>query len=549
VVDLIPPVPSTSGNQGPSFLFLFDLSFEALQSGFTQTAALSVLASISELADCTFINLVTVANVLTVYVLRHNRRIVITELDDLTVVFPSKGSVLGQVRPQLIVILTEISKLSPNAQTGNCLCVGLQASAILLQELGGIVMAFVSGASATIGPGAIPPRSKDNLLSEAALLKPSPAGPYQLFRQTAVDFSRHSISLHLFVFAASFVDLPFLSVPVSATNGKLYLYPTVSADLNNDIFRTLTTKYHWDCSLRARIGSGLVLMKIHGNGQLKDRDCVKVPILAPADSYAFELELEPHVTQGKVLFQFVLEYLDSDRRRLMRLFTFARSVSEVPAVVLSAVDEGALATVLVKRMLPILLSQGSSIASFAFAKEARRFSSLKSVPQIAFGLISSRFLRDTNAQLANRKMQIAIQLRAIGVVDTLLFCYPRLVSVADRQIRTLVSSSFAGGLLVLHTWQYVFIWAKLESDLLAEIGSGIGGDGVVDVERIDGRSAQAIREIVREAWEISARYLIVRPLVGDEAVRGYLVEDKIGEQFCYSAWLHQGQFLLGKRPA
>jgi hypothetical protein len=27
VVDMIPPVPSTSGNLGPSFLFLFDLSF------------------------------------------------------------------------------------------------------------------------------------------------------------------------------------------------------------------------------------------------------------------------------------------------------------------------------------------------------------------------------------------------------------------------------------------------------------------------------------------------------------------------------------------
>jgi hypothetical protein len=106
VIDLIPPVPSVSGNYGPSFLFLFDVSFEALQNGFTQNAALSILASISEVPDCTFINLVTVANTLTVYHLCQNRRIVVTELDDLNVIVSTSSCVLGQVRARLVAALS-----------------------------------------------------------------------------------------------------------------------------------------------------------------------------------------------------------------------------------------------------------------------------------------------------------------------------------------------------------------------------------------------------------------------------------------------------------
>jgi hypothetical protein len=99
----------------------------------------------------------------------------------------------------------------------------------------------------------------------------------------------------------------------------------------------------------------------------------------------------------------------------------------------------------------------------------------------------------------------------------------------------------------LHTWQYVFIWAKLESDLLAEIGSGIGADGVVDVEKIDGGSAQAIREIVKEAWEISARYLIVRPRLRPSG--GISWRTRSGSSSAIPCGCTRGSFCWGSGPA
>jgi hypothetical protein len=223
---------------------------------------------------------------------------------------------------------------------------------------------------------------------------------------------------------------------------------------------------------------------------------------------------------------------------LLRLFTFGFPTSTNPRDIRFQVDEGALAVILVKRILQMMIVNGTPAAAADFAKDSPICAFLKSAPQFTFALFNSRFLKCDDPRGVDQKLCQIIQLRSYGIVSVLLFCYPRLTSVEDGSLKLLNRASFGESLMVLHTTDSVYIWASSEEKLQNE--TGMAGQGVIDIELIHGAKADEIRRIVRSAWELSLQYLIVLPLVGPESVLPFLVDEKGTDEYPFRTWMSQG---------
>jgi hypothetical protein len=521
VVDMIPPAPTRGlANAGPSFLFAFDISWEAIDAGFTQMAAASILSVLPELSDDCYVTLLAFDHQVTVYNLRQNKRIVICDSEE--AVYPSFHTKLGTARITLTNILTGFLTIPiTNATKGHCLGVALDVIAAVLKGIGGVALAFISGPP-SIGHGAIQPRPTADLNNEPTLLRAAEVPEAQIYRKLGLKLSSASVALHLFIQAQSFVDLPVFSMSVSLTGGRCYLYDDFSVQLHADIARTLTTSYYWNATLRMRFSAGLGMRRMHGNGILRDHDLIVMPSLLPSETYAFELFPQADGIQtADVTFQLTLEWSDETRQRLVRVMTFHFPVSSNPREVAQHFDEGALSAILVKRILHVMATHGTATAANLFVKETKPYQTLKALPEFARSLISSQFLSRADPAEVDKKLATIMSLRSAGIAETLLYCCPRLISIDKGSLKPLREAAFGKAMMILHTADAVFLWAASDKIFGDEVAGAVTPQGFVDVDRLVGARADAIRGIVKNCWELSLRYLVVFPVVGVEGMRRF----------------------------
>jgi hypothetical protein len=239
----------------------------------------------------------------------------------------------------------------------------------------------------------------------------------------------------------------------------------------------------------------------------------------------------------------VLEWTDELHRKVLKLFNFGFPVSSSVTDIAGGVDEGALTTILVKRILQNLIGLGTNAAAKNFQNESKVFADMKALPQFTFGMLHRRFLTNGSAADADAKLAQVMQLRSGSVMDALLFCYPRVICVDDGSLKLTSKASFGDGLMVVHMIDTIYIWAPTEEMLAEEIANAVSPQGVIDMDMLAGPRADALRAIVAAEWELSLCYLIVMPLAGREAVEGFCVEETQGDVPTFANWSQQGKFM------
>jgi hypothetical protein len=141
--------------------------------------------------------------------------------------------------------------------------------------------------------------------------------------------------------------------------------------------------------------------------------------------------------------------------------------------------------------------------------------------------------------MVSQKLMVILGLRAGDIPYVLLFCYPRLTSVDDGSLKLLNRSSFRKSLMVLHTADSVYVWAADEAAFQREIGLCVTQHGLTELDLMKGPKAEAVRGIVRAAWELSLGYLIVLPLIGLDAVAPFLADEKATDRCRFPVWVRR----------
>ena len=556
VYDVIAPDNYINKDSGPVLMFVLDMSYKAWTLGFTQQMIATIKASLDSVPGHYRVGLMTMSDKITVFDLGHQSEIVIADIFDCAL-----GGSIQNILPHLsdckdtfIRALDELmTRVPTDPMKGNCLGSAYVVLARTLLTVGGVVIIGCVGLP-THGPYVLKPRSPGED-GEVGMLRLPKDGSGKVYRETAFNLNRAGVSVHLFTAGTEFSDLATIAVPPGLTCGSVSLYGAFSDDdkqrLHADIFGRMTDLYVWESSLRLRCSKGIKILKQHANCTLKN-ELVSFPVLARNDAVGFEFTIEGPLSSDRAVFQLAMVFTDSDKRRMIRVFTFDAQVTNDANAICRSIDEGALTTIMTRRAVALVLQKGSVVARNEMLKQIHsmflRGTQFGAVFHLMHAMLVSDIFRNPLPGGIDERMSLLIRLRSIALKDLLLFLYPRMfVTDADCQLVPLNSQAFGvGSCILVHALDAIYVWisSAVSPDYLQKtFGVSNIADVPAEVPVLTTQENTNLRALFDFCWNFSGRYLPVEIMTqGDprEAIFGTILRDEGGQDVLpLSEWMKQ----------
>jgi hypothetical protein len=364
------------------------------------------------------------------------------------------------------------------------------------------------------------------------------------------------VTVHIFTAGPDPAEHPALSVPTGLTAGSCNYYDDFSeanrTRLHNDLFARLSAAFCWDASLRLRSSSGVRLARSHANGLCKSVQSMLIAVVARDATIAFEIGLTAPIAEDHIVLQLAFVHGDSRGRRMIRVFTIICPVSSDPATVLASVDEAALAAIFARRAATALLATGTTAAGHAIAKDVNTLfaggNRYAAMYHIAHALLCNPAIRHRGSLGVDARMAELLQMRAMSLVQLLLFMYPRLIAVVPGHPMLPMTrrSLETADCLLLHSWRTIFVWVKrtMQADALRDaFGIANFTELPVELPNLEGPLNRELHELIQECWNFTGIYIAVE-VVGegsdaDEALAELFVDDSAACGRDLRAWAVQ----------
>lgn len=368
---LRPPQPAV-------YLFLFDVSQLARESGYLQVVCDTLKACLDQLpGDArTQIGFICYDAHVHYYLMSEGltrpKEMTVLDIDD--VFLPSPESLLVNLGERLELIrelLTALPQRYSTPTTPACaLGAALQAAYKLMSPTGGRITVFQT-CLPNIGPGALQPREDPNARSSKDVAHLNPATDF--YKRLALDCSGAQIAVDLFLLNAQYADLATLSGISKFSAGSVYHIPLFRAarqwqaeQLNKMFTRYLTRKIGFEAVMRVRCTRGIAIHTFHGNFFVRSTDLLSLPNCSPDAAFGMQLTIEESLTDvQQVCFQAALLYTSSKGERRIRVHTLALPTASNLTDVLHAADQQCIIGLLSKMAVDRCQS-----ASMGEAKEA-----------------------------------------------------------------------------------------------------------------------------------------------------------------------------------
>ncbi|CEP13329.1 hypothetical protein [Parasitella parasitica] len=327
--------------QAPSFVFVIDVSYSAIQSGMLATAARTILDSLDRLPNNesrTRVGIITVDSSLHFYNLNSKlaepQMLVVSDLED--IYLPQPTDLLANLTESMSTLKTLLEKLPDmfrdSVNINNALGPGLQAAFKMLSPIGGKIICLQSTLPNT-GTGSLKPREDVKMLGtskESTLL--NAASPF--YKTFAVDCSRHQVACDMVIFGGQYSDVATLSCVPHYTGGQTYYYPGFNASRSEDALKfahefseLLAEQIGLEAVIRIRASRGLRMSAFHGNFFIRSSDLLALPNVPRDQNYVVEVAMEDDLKVPTVCFQTALLHTSCTGERRIRVITMCLPVS------------------------------------------------------------------------------------------------------------------------------------------------------------------------------------------------------------------------------
>lgn len=563
VYDMIAPKSYVHLPQsGPAFLFLCDTSSVAYGTGFTIQYLNSVKNSIQYLNDDTYVGFITTSNILTVFDLINLNEIIVPDIKDMkfqvdpSLTFP----LLRDCRGNLLKVIDVLLERTPDTTIqSHCYGNALMLAESVMKNVGGIILAGIIGMPKygyTLND-----RSKDAAANgESILLRLPPDGSGKIYRELALILNRAEISVHLFSIEYGYSDISTIGIPSGLTCGKVWLYPDFNensqAKFSSDLFSVLTANYYYDSSLRLRTVEGLSYKTPYSNCVVRKEGLVSFPVFSQNTTVCYDINVEKDINSPTITFQLGVVHTNTQRIRMIRVFTFSIPSTTSISDILQNVDEGAIVTLESRRTLSAVLAVGSNEAlqriKPKFVNTLLSGANIRSCHHLFHGILSSHLFKTPHPLGIDGRMASIIHLRSASVTDVLLTNYPRMFVTDTPQISVLPlnSQSFgAGNVFLFHTVNQIFIWISANVSpqyLVNAFGVNSLQEVQQDLPQLNTPENQALQGLINESMNMSARYLRVEIITQgsprESEFQDILVEDSQTSGKTFSGFLSEFSF-------
>ncbi|CAF4625685.1 unnamed protein product, partial [Rotaria socialis] len=367
--------------QPAMYLFLLDVSHNAIQTGYLQSFCDVLFENLSNLpGDArTKIGFLAYDSRIHFYDLSDSQngtfRIMVApdlenvehKLDEILPVPDGLMVILSECRPIVEAFLNELPKVyQNNHETDSALGTALLIAGKLLHETGGRIT-VVQTRIPNVNPGA---------LCEQIAKEPKSIGPTSdFYKKLSLDYASQQIACDLFLLNSHYIDLATLSGVSKYSGGEVKYYPSYHSvqtpyeveRFENDLRRYLQRKIGFEAVMRLRSAPGaLAIQTFHGNGFVRSVDLLVLPNINPDAAYGMQVAIEDSLAQyTSVTFQIALLYTSSKGERRIRVHTLSLPVSANLNDICANADQEAVVSLIAK-----MAADRASTSSLHEAREA-----------------------------------------------------------------------------------------------------------------------------------------------------------------------------------
>ncbi|KAH9973884.1 Sec23/Sec24 trunk domain-containing protein [Lactifluus volemus] len=351
-----PPQPAV-------YIFLIDVSHNAIQSGMVATATRTILENLGRLPnEDQRTKIAIIAYDTSVYFFSMSAEspdcvmLVMSDVDDVFLPKPNDLLVnLSECRTAVESLLGRLNDMfADNHTIGSALGPALQSGFKLINPIGGKLV-VLSSSLPSIGAGALKNREDPKILGtpkESGLLQT--ASPF--YKSFAIECSRAQVSVDMFLFSAAYQDVATLACLPHYTSGQTYFYPAFNAARSEDAVKfahefgqVLAMPIMLEAVMRVRATRGIRMSSFHGNFFVRSTDLLAMPAVPQDTSYAIELQIEETITTPFVVFQTAILHTTCYGERRIRVITTAYPVTSNLSEVFASGDQVAIATLLANK--------------------------------------------------------------------------------------------------------------------------------------------------------------------------------------------------------
>ncbi|KAF6082884.1 SEC24-like protein A, COPII coat complex component [Phyllostomus discolor] len=448
--------------QPPVYLFVFDVSHNAVETGYLNSVCQSLLNNLDLLPGNTRtkIGFITFDSTIHFYSLQEGlsqpQMLIVSDIEDVFIPMPENLLVNLNESKELVqdLLKTLPQMFTKTLETQSALGPALQAAFKLMSPTGGRMSVFQTQLP-TLGVGALKPREEPNHRSSAKEIHLTPSTDF--YKKLALDCSGQQVAVDLFLLSGQYSDLASLGCISRYSAGSVYYYPSYHHQhnpvqvqkLQKELQRYLTRKIGFEAVMRIRCTKGLSIHTFHGNFFVRSTDLLSLPNVNPDAGYAVQMSVEESLTDTQLVsFQSALLYTSSKGERRIRVHTLCLPVVSTLNEVFLGADvqaiSGLLANMAVDRSLTASLSDARDalVNAVIDSLSAYRSSvlgghqpglmvpfSLRLFPLFVLALLKQKsFQTGTNARLDERIFAMC-QVKNQPLVHLMLTTHPNLYRV------------------------------------------------------------------------------------------------------------------------
>ncbi|XP_069619952.1 protein transport protein Sec24A [Ranitomeya imitator] len=449
--------------QPPVYLFMLDVSHNAIETGYLSTVCQILLDNLEWLPGNTRtkIGFITFDSTIHFYSLQEGlsqpQMLVVSDIDDVFIPMPENLLVnLNECKELVQDLLKNLPEMfTKSSETQSALGPALQAAYKLISPTGGRISVFQTQLP-TLGAGALKPREEPNQKSSAKdIHNLTPATDF--YKKLALDCSGQQVAVDLFLLSGRYSDLASLGCISRYSAGSVYYYrayhhqhnPVQVEKLQKELKRYLTRKIGFEAVMRIRCTKGLSIHTFHGNFFVRSTDLLSLPNVNPDAGYAVQMSVEENLTDTPVVsFQSALLYTSSKGERRIRVHTMCLPVVSALSDVYAGADVqaviGLLANMAVDRSISSSLSDARDALVNAAIDSLSAYrssvltvqqpgllapNSLRLFPMFVLALLKQKaFQTGTNASLDERIYSMC-QIKNQPLVHLMLMTHPNLYRV------------------------------------------------------------------------------------------------------------------------
>lgn len=546
-----------------AYVFIIDVSVNAIRSGLVATVATTILESLDRIPnkdDRTRVAFIGVDSSLHYFSISDDSEqteasiFVVPDLDEPFTPSPDSLLVnLSQCRQSIEKLLTNLNSLFVETlNPGFALGPALKSAHKLVEATGGKIVTLAASLP-NIGVGKLTVRDEaavQDKPKEASTLLNANDSFYKSF---AVDCNKSQVTLEFFLTSGTYQDVATLANLPRYTAGQTHYYPAWSATNTEDVTKLskeLSNVISQDIALeavfRTRGSSGVTTSAFYGNFFSRSSDLCSFPTFPRDQSYVIEISIEENLTKPYVYFQSAVLHTTIKGERRIRVITAAIPTTSNISEVFASADQLAITNyfthkavqkvyngslndardLLSKHMLDILSVFKKEVVAgnVGGASPLMLSANLKMLPLLLHALTKHMGLRPGRVPADHRANALNL-LASLPLPQLIRYIYPSVYSLHDMLdevglpdtetgeivLPTAINASAESferyGLYLINTTTELFLW--IGGDAVPELVNDVFGVpdifqvpvGKLEIPELDNDFNQRVRNIIAKSRE------------------------------------------------